>query len=95
MFDFNKNKRIKVIGEISRLELENNKHYPVFKFTTLEGKDLELRNIPKDPDIQEISVEDTYTQDGISEFLNKQLPIKEITIKYKENDPTDFIAIWI
>lgn len=38
MFFFNRNKKIKVIGKLIRFDIENNKHYPVFEFETLNGK---------------------------------------------------------
>lgn len=40
MFLFKRDKRTKekVIGKIIRYDIENNKHYPVFEFETLNGK---------------------------------------------------------
>lgn len=95
MFLFNRKKRLKVVGEIIKFEIENNKHYPVFAFTTQSGKNYEIRNIPKDSGISEASLEDVYIESGVIEKLNEPLPITNITIKYLEDDPTDFIAIWI
>lgn len=95
MFFFNRNKKIKVIGKLIRFDIENNKHYPVFNFTTIEGKNYELRNIPKEDGIEEASLEDVYIESGVIEKLNEPLPIRNIIIKYNPEDPTDFIPRWI
>ncbi|MGN1268385.1 MAG: hypothetical protein ACI4U0_02645 [Candidatus Aphodocola sp.] len=95
MFLFSKNKKIKVVGEIIGFEIENGKHYPVFKFESNDGKIYKLRNIPKSKDLQETSLEDVYTDEGVIEFLNKAFPITNIPIKYLEEDPTDFLPRWI
>lgn len=59
MFFFKKKRHTeKVVGEIIRFKVVNNKHYPVFKFTTLNGNLLELRNISKETGIEEASLED-------------------------------------
>lgn len=92
---FNKKKRLKVVGKIIRFEFENDKHYPVFAFTTLSGQYYEIRNIPKENGIEEASLEDVYIESGVIEKLNEPLPIEDITIKYLEEDPTDFIGVWI
>lgn len=97
MFLFKKDKRIKekVIGKIIRYDIENNKHYPVFEFETLNGQKMILRNKPKEEDIEEASLEDVYIESGINKKLNEQLPIENIEIKYVVDDPTDFISRWI
>lgn len=95
MFLFSKNKKIKVVDEIIGFEIENSKHYPIFKFASSDGKIYKLRNIPKSKDLQETSLEDAYTDEGVIEFLNKVLPITNIPIKYLEEDPTDFLPRWI
>lgn len=95
MLFFKKTKKIKVIGELIRFDIENGKHYPVFNFTTIDGEKYELRNIPKEDGIEEASLEDIYIESGVIEKLNEPLPIRNITIKYNLEDPTDFIPIWI
>lgn len=95
MFGFNKKNKIKVMGELVRYEVENGQHYPVFKFTTLDGRLFEIRNIPKDTNIKETSVEDVYIDEGVNEFLSQPLPLQEIPIKYVEEDPTDFLPRWL
>lgn len=97
MFLFKRDKRIKekVIGKIIRYDIENNKHYPVFEFETLNGQKMILRNKPKEADIEEASLEDIYVESGVNEKLNEQLPIENIEIKYVVEDPTDFIPRWI
>ena len=92
---FNRKKRIKVPGQIIKYELLNEKHYPVFVFNTLDGKRIESRNKIKDNSIEEAALEDVYTDSGVIEKLNIPLPDNDVIIKYLEEDPTDFIAIWI
>jgi len=92
----NKKKRIKVIGELVDFEIINGQHYPVFCFTTLDGRKYDrIRNLPKEEGIKETSLEDVYIESGVEEFLQQQLPINDIPIKYVEEDPTDFIPQWI
>lgn len=96
MFFWKRKKRIKVIGKLVDFELIDNKHYPIFSFTTIDGRVYErIRNIPKVDGILEASLEDVYIKQAVEEFLQKQLPINNVPIKYKEEDPTDFIAQWI
>ena len=97
MFFFKpKKKRIKVPGKIVGFELINGKHYPLFSYTTLDGRVFDrVRAIPKDPNIEECSVEDAYVDNYVNEYLQQPLPIGEIDIKYLEEDPSDFYAVWI
>ncbi len=90
-----KKKKETVIGKIIRFDIIDNKHYPVFAFTTLDGKYLELRNVPRERDVAEASVEDIYNEQGAETKLSEALPITDISIKYVIDDPTDFIAMWI
>ena len=72
-------------------ELINGQHYPIFTFTTLDGRTYDrIRNLPKESSIKETSIEDVYIDSGVEEFLHQQLPINDIPIKYVEDDPTDF-----
>lgn len=92
----NKKKRIKVIGQLVAFEIINGQHYPVFSFTTLDGKNYDrIRNIPKEDGIKETSLEDVYIDSGVQEYLQRELPITDIPIKYVEEDPTDFIPQWL
>lgn len=92
----NKKKRIKVIGQLVGFEIIDNKHYPIFSFTTLDGITYDrIRNLPKEEGIKETCLEDVYIESGVEEFLQQQLPINDIPIKYVEEDPTDFIPQWI
>lgn len=95
MWFFNKKKRIKVVGQIVDYEIINGQHYPVFSFTTLDGRNFRIRNIPKDKDIKETSLEDVYIDSGVQEYLQRGIPVSDIPIKYDEEDPTDFIPQWI
>ncbi len=96
MFFFKKkNKRLEAVGEIVRFEEENGQHYPVFHFTTLDGKTYTLREIPKDSKLRELSLEEAYVESAVIERLNEPLPIYDILIKYNPEDPTDFYAIWV
>ena len=64
-------------------ELINGQHYPIFTFTTLDGRTYDrIRNLPKESSIKETSIEDVYIDSGVEEFLHRQLPINDIAIKY-------------
>ena len=70
-------------------ELINGQHYPIFTFTTLDGRTYDrIRNLPKESSIKETSIEDVYIDSGVEEFLHQQLPINDIPIKYVEDDLT-------
>ena len=91
-----KKKRIKVMGQLVGFEIIDDKHYPIFSFTTLDGRTYDrIRNIPKKDGIQECCLEDLYFDSGINDFLQQELPIGDIPIKYMEEDPTDFIPQWV
>lgn len=79
------------MGGLVRYEVENGQHYPVLKFTTSDGRLFKIRNIPKDTNIKETTVEDVYTDEGVNEFLSQHLPLQEIPIKYVEEDPANFL----
>ncbi len=83
---------VKVIGKIIRFEEENNKHYPVFYFETKDGQKIEAR-CKKFKD--EASVEDVFEASYASNYLERPLPIEEVTIHYNKNNYEDFTPKWI
>lgn len=92
----NRGKKLKVMGQLDDFVIINGNHYPLFSFTTLDGRRYEkIRNIPKDTKIKETSLEDVYIESGVEEYLQQQFPIMEIPIKYLQEDPTDFIPRWL
>lgn len=82
-------KKEKVTGEIIRFSERNNKHYPVFSFTTKDGKKIEQEVIKDSP------LEDVIKEEWILDFLEKPLPITDVEIVYKKNNPTDFYARYL
>lgn len=87
----NKKTKEKVIGRIIRFDVENNKHYLVFEFETLNGQKMILRYKLKEADIEESSLEDVYIGSFVNEKLKEPLLIENIKIKYVVEDPSDFL----
>ena len=82
----------KTVGRIIQYEEENNKHYPIFQFETIQGEKIEERN---HLDGFDACVEDGLSFDAAEEFLRKKLPIENILIKYDKNNPKNFLAKWL
>ncbi len=85
---FNKNKE-KVSGLITQFIERDNKHYPVLSFVTKDGVKIE-REEPNGPPLEEL-----LTNEGVKEFLEKALPINDVDIIYKKDNPYDFYGKYI
>lgn len=88
----------KVDGKIVEFIEENGFHYPVFSFTTKDGKNITARNKDlkhrKNP-LRELAVEDAFEPGYAQEFLDSTLPIMDVTILYNKDNPEDFNPQWI
>lgn len=82
-------KKEKVIGEIIGFSERDNRHYPVFSFTTKDGKKIEQEVINDSP------LEDVIKEEWLLDFLEKPLPITDVEIVYKKNNSTDFCARYL
>ena len=88
----------KVVGSIIEFVEENGSTYPIFSFTTKDGKKIVARNKHLKNGIEvisETSVERVYPIDYAKEFLSQKLPINNIPISYNKENPEDFIPKWI
>ena len=77
-------KKEKVIGEIIRFKEKDGNHYPVFSFITKDGQKIEQQVINDTP------LEDVIKEEWLPEYLEQPLPIKDVEITYKKNNPKDF-----
>ena len=82
-------KKEKVIGEIIRFEEKDGNHYPVFSFITKEGQKIEQHVINDTP------LEDVIKDKWLLEYLEQPLPIKDVEIIYKKDNPNDFYARYL
>ena len=82
-------KKEKVVGEIIRFEERNNKHYPVFSFVTKGGKKIGQEIVNDSP------LEDVIKEEWVLDFIEKPLPITDVEIVYKKDNPTDFYARYL
>jgi len=88
----------KVIGNIIEFIEEDNAHFPLFSFTTKDGKKIIARNKSiKEANgmLHETSVESAYTLEHAQSILSKNLPITDIPILYNKENPEDFIPKWL
>jgi len=86
----------KVSGKIVSFIEEAGVHYPVFSFTTLDGRNIEKRSIAVvDGENFECNVEGAYAEPEARSFLVRTLPINNIPISYNKNNPEEFTAKWI
>ena len=84
----------KVDGKIIEFIEENGLHYPVFSYTTKEGKTVVSRNVPKnnEPHFDEAPIERIFPfDDDAKQFLEKSLPITEVEIKYNPEFDEQFL----
>lgn len=87
-----------VEGKITEFIFENGMHYPVFSFTTIDGKEYNLRCKSKNKktnEVYETSVEGALEETAAKEILAKELPILGVPVKYNPDDPNEFIPKWL
>lgn len=82
-------KKEKVNGKIIRFELVNGQHIPVFLFITRDGTEIES------PIIDDSPLEEVIDGGYLNEILSEPLPIENVDIVYKKDDPKDFYARYL